>query len=198
MKSPLHVFLIDNFDSFTFNLVDDFRKIGANVQVWRNDIDAQRALELAQNLPEPRLVVLSPGPGGPHDAGCCVPLIQQAEGRVPIFGVCLGLQAMVVAYGGRVDIAGDVVHGKSQEIEHDRRTLFAGLPSPLLVGRYHSLAACELPSVLRVSATCGETVMAVEHTEYPMAAVQFHPESLLTPRGGQILKNISTWAEAVS
>lgn len=208
---PPHVLFIDNFDSFTFNLVDELRRRGCSVDVWRNDITAQQALSLALALPSPRLIVLSPGPGRPEDAGCCQELITLACGQVPIFGVCLGLQAAVQALGGKVGSAGEIVHGKAVAIEHDGRGIFEGLPQPLAVGRYHSLVATELPESLEVSAryrlpTAGgaaaggvespSLVMAVAHRSAPLAAVQFHPESILTPQGGLLIERTLAWAAA--
>jgi anthranilate synthase/aminodeoxychorismate synthase-like glutamine amidotransferase len=197
---PLDALLIDNFDSFTFNLVDELRRRGAGVQVYRNDLAAEEALALAISLPAPRLIVLSPGPGRPEDAGCCQELVSLALSHgVPLFGVCLGLQAMVQALGGTVGPAGEVVHGKSVWIEHSGAGIFEGLPSPMLAGRYHSLAAQELPDELEVTAsTCstrGELVMAVAHRSAPLAGVQFHPESILTPQGGLLLQQTMSWAE---
>jgi anthranilate synthase/aminodeoxychorismate synthase-like glutamine amidotransferase len=213
----LNVLLVDNFDSFTFNLVDELRRRDARVEVYRNDLSAEEALGLALALPPPRMIAISPGPGRPEDAGCCQELIGLALGRVPIFGVCLGLQAMVQALGGKVGPAGEVVHGKSVWIEHSGAGIFEGLPSPMLAGRYHSLAARELPDALDVTArTCvrregakprralersdnreGERqlVMAVTHRSAPLAGVQFHPESILTPQGGVLLQQTIAWAE---
>lgn len=194
----LSVLLIDNFDSFSFNLVDELEKRGAAVQVWRNDLAAERALALALALPAPRLIVLSPGPGAPAEAGCCVELVRlAARARVPLFGVCLGHQAIVEAFGGEVGFAGEVVHGKASRVDHGGSGLFAGLPSPMYVGRYHSLAERRLPAELRVTARAGELVMAVEHASAPVAGVQFHPESILTPGGGQIIDRVLAWAAAV-
>ena len=188
------VLLIDNFDSFSFNLVDELRRRDADVHVWRNDIDPQRALSLAQALPAPHLVVLSPGPGSPADAGCCVPLIKLCgQAGMPLFGVCLGHQAIVEAFGGEVGFAGEVVHGKAARLTHRGEGLFADLPSPMFVARYHSLAATRLPDVLTVTANAGDLVMAVEHQALPIAGVQFHPESILTPRGGRLIDNVLRW-----
>ncbi|HEY3353685.1 MAG TPA: gamma-glutamyl-gamma-aminobutyrate hydrolase family protein, partial [Polyangia bacterium] len=192
----LNVLFIDNFDSFSFNLVDELRRRGCTVEVWRNDLDAGRALGLALGLPAPRLIVLSPGPGAPAEAGCCVELVRLACGRVPLFGVCLGHQAIVEALGGSVGGAGTIVHGKASSVEHDGRGLFAGLPSPLMAGRYHSLAAIDVPRELEVRARHGEVVMAVEHRAARVAGVQFHPESILTPLGGRLLDNVIAWAGA--
>ncbi len=200
MSHPLNVLFIDNFDSFTFNLVDEFAKRGAAVHVYRNDLPAARALELALALPAPRLIVLSPGPSSPKEAGCCLELIRLAEGRVPLFGVCLGHQAIVEAFGGEVGYAGETVHGKVAAIRHTGRHVFAGLPSPFAAGRYHSLSARRMPSELEVLATArrldggeGELVMAVAHRSAPLLGVQFHPESILTPEGGLLLERIMAW-----
>jgi len=189
-----HVLLIDNYDSFTFNLVDELRKRSATVEVWRNHIDVEDALDRILSVHGPRLVVLSPGPGRPEDAGCCQALVTRAVGLVPLFGVCLGLQAMVQALGGTVIPAGEVVHGKAVPITHDGTGLFHGLPSPLTVGRYHSLVAGEVPGELRVTARYGDLVMALEHDAAPLAGVQFHPESILTRRGGELMDRVVEWA----
>lgn len=199
-RENLSVLLIDNFDSFSFNLVDELDKRGANVHVWRNDIAAAAALELLLALPAPHLLVLSPGPGAPADAGCCIELIRLAEGRVPVFGVCLGHQAIVEAYGGKVGYAGEVVHGKTAKVAHDGSGLFEALPSPMYAARYHSLAATTMPDVLRATAhTRGagrDIVMALQHRTAPTAGVQFHPESILTPLGGLLWEAVIRWAKA--
>lgn len=192
----MNTLFIDNFDSFTFNIVDELRRRGVTVHVWRNDIPAEEALERALALPAPRLVLLSPGPSAPAQAGCCVPLLRLAAGQVPLFGVCLGLQCMVEAFGGEVGFAGEVVHGKASAVTHDGTGLFEGLPSPLTVGRYHSLVGRTIPPTLRVTARCGELVMAAEHVTHRVAGVQFHPESILTPQGGALLDNVLRWAGA--
>jgi anthranilate synthase/aminodeoxychorismate synthase-like glutamine amidotransferase len=198
----MNVLLIDNFDSFSFNLVDEFARRGASVDVWRNDVAVDDALAMALGLAPPRVLVISPGPGAPADAGCCMELIARAAGAIPIFGVCLGHQAIVEAHGGVVAYAGEVVHGKAARIHHDERGLFEGLPSPMLAARYHSLSASRVPDVLRVTARtegggrAAELVMAVEHQSHRIAGVQFHPESILTPRGGLLIDNVLRWAAA--
>lgn len=192
--SRLSVLFIDNFDSFSFNLVDELQKRSANVEVWRNDLPPDAALSLCLQLPAPRLLVLSPGPGAPAQAGCCVPLIRLAAGKVPVFGVCLGHQAIIEAFGGTVGYAGEVVHGKAAPITHDGTGLFEGIESPVPAARYHSLAAHRLPDELRVTATTGDLVMAVEHRTHAIAGVQFHPESVLTLAGGKLMQNVMRWA----
>ena len=191
----MNVLFIDNFDSFSFNLVDEFRKRGCAVSVWRNDITAARAIGLALELPVPVLVVISPGPGSPAQAGCCIDLIRQGAGKLPIFGVCLGHQAMVEAFGGVVGQAGEIVHGKSAVVVHDGSAIFRGIPNPFKAARYHSLAARTIPECLKVTANAGGVVMAVEHRSMPVIGVQFHPESILTPHGGRMIENVIRWAE---
>ena len=195
----MKILLIDNFDSFTFNLVDEFQRRGCQVEVWRNDVGVDRALSILERWSGPRLVVLSPGPGAPAEAGCCIELIRACT--KPLFGVCLGHQAMIEAFGGTVGGAGEIVHGKSSPIVHQGEGPFAGLPSPMSVARYHSLAATEVPPQLKVTARGASApqgrdtiVMAVEHVSQRMFGVQFHPESILTPMGGRLLDNVLQWA----
>jgi anthranilate synthase/aminodeoxychorismate synthase-like glutamine amidotransferase len=180
------ILLIDNYDSFTYNLAHLFGELGAEVVVRRNDaIDPDEAERLA-----PSHLVVSPGPGRPADAGVSVELVRRLAPRVPTLGVCLGHQAIVEAFGGEVGPARRLVHGKASEIDHDGRGLFEGLPEPFEAGRYHSLAASRVPDSLEVSATCSEhEVMAVRHRELPVDGVQFHPESVLTPAGPQLARN---------
>jgi anthranilate synthase/aminodeoxychorismate synthase-like glutamine amidotransferase len=180
------ILLVDNYDSFTYNLAHLFGELGAEVVVRRNDeIDAGEAERLA-----PSHLVVSPGPGRPSDSGVSSELIRRFAGRVPILGVCLGHQAIVEVFGGEVDRARDLVHGKASAVRHDGRGLFAGLPDEFEAGRYHSLAATRIPDVLEVSATSPDgEVMAVRHRELPVDGVQFHPESVLTPVGPQLARN---------
>jgi anthranilate synthase/aminodeoxychorismate synthase-like glutamine amidotransferase len=180
------ILLIDNYDSFTYNLAHLFGELGAEVTVRRNDaLDADEAERLA-----PSHLVLSPGPGRPSDAGASVAIVQRLAQRVPTPGVCLGHQAIVEAFGGEIGQAMRLVHGKSSEISHDGRGLFEGLPQPFDAGRYHSLAATQIPGCLEVSATCSDDeVMAVRHLELPVDGVQFHPESVLTPLGPELARN---------
>jgi len=178
--------LIDNYDSFTYNLAHLFGELGAEVVVRRNDaIDPDEAQRLA-----PSHLVVSPGPGRPADAGASVEIVRRLAPTTRTLGVCLGHQAVVEAFGGEVGQAKRLVHGKPSEIEHDGRGLFHGLPERFEAGRYHSLAATSIPDALEVSAICAEgEVMAVRHRELPVDGVQFHPESVLTPTGPELARN---------
>jgi anthranilate synthase/aminodeoxychorismate synthase-like glutamine amidotransferase len=180
------ILLVDNYDSFTYNLAHLFGELGAEVVVRRNDaLDADEAERLA-----PSHLVLSPGPGRPGEAGASVEIVQRLAPSVPTLGVCLGHQAIVQAFGGEIGQARRIVHGKASPIDHDGRGLFRGLPEPFEAGRYHSLAATSLPGCLEVSATCTDgEVMAVRHRELPVDGVQFHPESVLTPLGPELARN---------
>lgn len=179
------ILIIDNYDSFTWNLVQEFAALGGNVVVHRNDaIAVDDALAL-----NPTHVVISPGPGTPAQAGISRALIQACAGKLPILGVCLGHQAIVEAFGGWVVRAPKPVHGKSSTITHDGKGIFAGVPDELEVGRYHSLVAGIVPDELEVSAITGNLVMAVRHRKHPIEGVQFHPESILTPEGSKLLAN---------
>jgi anthranilate synthase component 2/para-aminobenzoate synthetase component 2 len=180
--------LIDNYDSFTYNLVQGFMVLGADVHVYRNDaISVVEALEL-----EPTHLCISPGPGTPQQAGVSLQMIQEFAGIVPILGVCLGHQSIVEAFGGKVVRAGTLMHGKTSRIEHDGRGVFQGVPPDCVVGRYQSLIAApeSLPGALEVSArTPAGELMGVRHRRLCIEGVQFHPESVLTPEGPLMLKN---------
>jgi len=182
------VLLIDNYDSFTYNLVQAFLVLGADVEVHRNDcIDVSAAERM-----DPTHLVISPGPGRPEDAGVSVEMIAAFEGRLPLLGVCLGHQCLVSHCGGRIVSAQRLMHGKTSMVEHDERSLFEGLPNPFEAGRYHSLAAERdtIPDTLTVTAkTAGGEIMGVRHRDLPMEGVQFHPESVLTPDGDTLLAN---------
>ena len=180
----MKVLVIDNYDSFTYNLVQYLGELGMDVDVVRND---KKTVEELTEVGYDRVVV-SPGPCTPNDAGISLEAIPAfAEEGVPVLGVCLGHQSLVQAYGGTV-VQGEPIHGKNAEIEHDGKTIFEGLPSPLRVGRYHSLiAGPDIPDVLEVSSTFEGIVMSVRHREYPAEGVQFHPESVLTPRGKSMI-----------
>ncbi|MDH5254337.1 MAG: aminodeoxychorismate/anthranilate synthase component II [Gammaproteobacteria bacterium] len=180
--------LIDNYDSFTYNLVQAFLVLGAEVLVYRNDeLTVPQALAL-----KPTHLCISPGPGRPDDAGTALQMLAAFEGRVPVLGVCLGHQSLVQHFGGRIVSADRLMHGKTSIIDHDGRTIYAGLSNPFQAGRYHSLAAeaASLPAVLEITARSerGE-IMGVRHRHLPMEGVQFHPESVLTPEGNRLLGN---------
>jgi anthranilate synthase/aminodeoxychorismate synthase-like glutamine amidotransferase len=178
--------MIDNYDSFTYNLVHLFAERGVEVVVHRNDaIDVDEAERLA-----PSHLVVSPGPGRPEESGITLEVIRRLGPRVPTLGVCLGHQAIVEAFGGEVGQAKELVHGKASVVRHDGRGVFHGLPPEFEAGRYHSLAATRVPDALEVSATGSDgEVMGVRHRELPIEGVQFHPESVLTPVGPEIARN---------
>jgi anthranilate synthase/aminodeoxychorismate synthase-like glutamine amidotransferase len=180
------ILLVDNYDSFTYNLAHLFQELGAEVTVIRNDaIDADEAERLA-----PSQLVVSPGPGRPGDSGASLAIVARLGPRVPTLGVCLGHQTIVEAFGGSVGQAKRLMHGKSSLVEHDGRGIFSGLPNPLEAGRYHSLAATSVPECLEVSARTDDgEVMAVRHRELPVVGIQFHPESVLTPLGPELGRN---------
>jgi anthranilate synthase component II len=191
----MKLLLIDNYDSFTYNLVHLFEQLGAEVIVRRNDaITADEAEAL-----QPDRLVVSPCPGRPRDAGVSVEVIRRLSPNVPTLGVCLGHQAIVEAFGGEVGQAKALLHGKASEVRHDGRGVFAGLPDVIDAGRYHSLAAVRVPADLTVTATTDDgEVMGVRHRAYPVEGVQFHPESVLTPQGPQMAENFlsASWRVA--
>jgi len=187
------VFVLDNYDSFTYNLVQYLGELGAEVEVRRND---ELSVEQVEAL-KPERILLSPGPCTPGDAGILVPLIRHMAGKVPIFGVCLGHQAIGEAFGGRVVRAQQLMQGKTSPVDHDGKGIFAGLPTPLTCTRYHSLIVAEdsLPAELMVTARTaaadgsGSVIMGLRHRTLPIEGVQFHPESVLTEGGHQMIRN---------
>ena len=182
------ILMIDNFDSFTYNLVQGFRTHGAEVIVFRNNAIS---IEQAQAL-GPTHLVISPGPGRPKDAGVSMSLIQEFASKIPILGVCLGHQCIVKTFGGKIVYAQQLMHGKTSIIQHDQTTIFTNLDNPMVAGRYHSLAAdiTRLPKNLDISASTEDNeIMAVRHKTYPIEGVQFHPESILTPLGEKLMHN---------
>ncbi len=198
MTNPVQpkLLLIDNYDSFTYNLVQAFLVLGAEVEVIRND-----AITVEQALAgDYTHLCISPGPGTPHDAGVSIAMIRAFAGRLPIFGVCLGHQAIVEAFGGDVVRAPRLMHGKTSPVNHDGLGLFAGLDQPCEVGRYHSLIAApdKMPAELQVCATTAEgEIMAVRHRTFVIEGVQFHPESVLTPQGPQLMGNFLAMRSAL-
>jgi anthranilate synthase/aminodeoxychorismate synthase-like glutamine amidotransferase len=185
------ILLIDNYDSFTFNLAQYLGQLGQRVEIRRND---QITLEEIEDL-NPECIIISPGPCTPNEAGVSVPLIQRFAGRFPILGVCLGHQAIAAAFGGRVVRAQKIIHGKTSDIQHDSKTIFHGLPQPFVATRYHSLIVerKSLPRMLEISAeTSDGTIMGLRHRKLCVEGVQFHPESVLTNAGFQLLRNFLT------
>ena len=183
--------MIDNYDSFTYNLVQYFGELGEEVRVVRNDAVSLDDIEASGA----DRICLSPGPSTPENAGICIPLLERFAGRLPVLGVCLGHQAIGAAFGGTIVRAGRVMHGKTDLVEHEARGVFADLPSPFTVTRYHSLAIDRpsLPPCLDVTAWAADgTIMGVRHREYDIEGVQFHPESILTEHGHRLLKNFLT------
>jgi len=181
--------VIDNYDSFTYNLVQYLGELGATVEVRRND---RVTLNEIENHLQPERIVISPGPGTPNDAGITLDVIQRFAGKIPLLGVCLGHQAIGQAFGGKVVRAPELMHGKASEVYHDGKTIFAGFNDHFLAGRYHSLIVEResLPSCLEISAyTANDIIMGLRHRELKVEGVQFHPESILTSDGKQLLAN---------
>ncbi|WP_254889776.1 glutamine amidotransferase-related protein, partial [Cronobacter sakazakii] len=187
------ILLLDNIDSFTYNLADQLRANGHNVVIYRNHIPAQTLIERLATMNNP-VLMLSPGPGAPSDAGCMPELLTRLRGKLPIIGICLGHQAIVEAYGGYVGQAGEILHGKASSIEHDGQAMFSGLMNPLPVARYHSLVGSDIPAGLTVNAHFNGMVMAVRHDADRVCGFQFHPESILTTQGARLLEQTLAWA----
>lgn len=195
-KKQICVFLLDNFDSFTYNLVDELRTLGLELIVYRNSVSAEVILQKmhheAQQTDENGhtkqvMLMLSPGPGNPSQAGSMLALLNLVKGQFPVLGICLGHQAIVESYGGDIIRADKVMHGKSSLIEHCADKMFANMPQPLPVARYHSLMASNMPDELTVLANFADIPMAVAHLKDKMLGFQFHPESILTSHGSQLL-----------
>ncbi|OSN02548.1 glutamine amidotransferase [Lonsdalea populi] len=189
------ILLLDNIDSFTYNLVDQLRASGHHVVVYRNIMSADAIIERLKEMEQP-VLMLSPGPGAPADAGCMPELLQRLQGHLPIIGICLGHQAIVEAYGGHVGQADEILHGKASSIEHDGLAMFSGLSNPLPVARYHSLVGGDIPAALTVNAHFNNMVMAVRHDQDRVCGFQFHPESILTAQGARLLNQTLEWALA--
>jgi anthranilate synthase/aminodeoxychorismate synthase-like glutamine amidotransferase len=186
------IFVLDNYDSFTYNLVQYVGELGVRVVVARNDQVTVQELDALH----PNRIVISPGPCTPQEAGISIELIRHFAGRVPLLGVCLGHQAIGAAFGGKVIRAPNLMHGKTSSVEHDGKTIFASIPSPMIATRYHSLIVEEksLPQELEISATCNDrdgkrVIMGLRHRKFAVEGVQFHPESVLTEQGRQIVRN---------
>ena len=185
------LFMLDNLDSFTYNLVDEFQCLGFDPSVYRNTLSADfifdKMLEHTRLTSEPVLLVLSPGPGEPNKAGCLMALIDKCAGRIPMLGICLGHQALIEHYGGRVDRAEEIVHGKASNITHNGTGAFKGIQNPLPVARYHSLIGKKIPKTLEVIAEYNGMCMAISKDDDAVLAFQFHPESILTTFGTPLL-----------
>lgn len=185
------VFLVDNYDSFTFNLVDYFRRFDSNVIVYRNRLN----VDLIEQI-NPDLIVLSPGPSIPKNSGNLLEVIDRYHAQYPIFGICLGHQAIIEYFGGELAFLSYPCHGKQSLIQHDGKTIYKDIPNPFLGGRYHSLIGKKIPQSLEITATAGDIVMGVRHKKLPIEGVQFHPESILTfPTGIKIIQNVVSWTE---
>jgi len=183
------ILFIDNFDSFTYNLVDEFGKRDCLMKVYRADTPIGELKKVAEDF-KPILLVISPGPGTPDKAGVTLEAIDYFKDKLPILGVCLGHQAVIQHFGGKIGHAPVVMHGKPSKITHAGKGLFAGLENPLQAGRYHSLCAVTLPECLEETAEFDGIVMGIQHKTLPIHGVQFHPESILTPTGGRIIENM--------
>ncbi|MCP4503134.1 MAG: anthranilate synthase component II [Deltaproteobacteria bacterium] len=190
VRSGKKVILIDNRDSFTFNLAESFTRLGCSVRTYRNSANASAILDEA--IAENALIALSPGPGGPEDAGCCQEVVHLAAGKVPVIGICLGHQVLVHVAGGEVKRAQLAVHGSASEMEHDGQGPFKDLQSPVRVARYHSLCSRDVPVGFTVHAELEGMAMAISDDGKLQVGLQFHPESILTPEGDAILQNVLT------
>jgi anthranilate synthase component 2 len=191
VHKPLAVILLDNVDSFTYNLVDELDRVSDSVSVFRNTLTVSTILNAIKTKQDTHrvVVVLSPGPGEPANAGCMPALLKAISARIPVLGICLGHQAIVEHYGGRVGRAPNVMHGKASLLSHAGEGVFSGLPNPLPIARYHSLVATSLPECLQPLATVDDQVMAIWHPDDKMMGFQFHPESILTTAGSKLLLN---------
>lgn len=189
------VLFIDNFDSFTYNLVDDFCKRNCRARVYRSDTALDELRHVAEEF-DPDLLVISPGPGTPDTAGVSLSAVDYFKDKLPIFGVCLGHQVIVQYFGGKIGHAPEPVHGKPSRVAHNGKDVFAGVENPLQAGRYHSLVALALPDCLEKTAEFDGIIMGTRHKELPLLGVQFHPESILTPAGGKVIENMLRIAEA--
>ncbi len=197
MAKSASILFLDNFDSFSYSLVDEFRRAGATVEVWRNDASLAT---LTERLRSHDLLVASPGPGRPEEAGVLVPLLRAVPATCPVFGVCLGHQALAAAFGGAVGRAPHLAHGKAAAVQHTSKGIFEGMPAPLIVGRYHSLAVSAVPDGFEVTAWIAEggrrIPMAMEHNQKRQLGVQFHPESVLSRDGSRLIERVLAWAMA--
>ena len=189
MSDHVKVLFVDYFDSFTYNLVDEFGKRNCDTKVYRADTLLEDLIKVAADF-SPDLLLISPGPGNPDSAGVTLDAIDHFKDKLPIFGVCLGHQSIIQYFGGKISHAPAVMHGKPSRITHSDKGVFDGLENPLQAGRYHSLCAVTLPDCLEQIADFDGIVMGIQHKTLPIHGVQFHPESILTPTGGKVIENI--------
>ncbi|AEI74769.1 Anthranilate synthase component II [Candidatus Moranella endobia PCVAL] len=187
------ILLLDNIDSFTYNIVDQLRASSHRVLIYRNHLPAELITRSLSKMKQP-ILILSPGPGAPAQAGCMPELLTKLRGRLPIIGICLGHQAIVEAYSGHIGQADEIMHGKASPIHHDNQGMFAGIPNPLTVARYHSLICSQVPKSLTVNAHYNKMIMAVRNDEDRICGFQFHPESILTTQGANLLNQTLVWA----
>ncbi|MDE9457137.1 glutamine amidotransferase-related protein [Xenorhabdus bovienii] len=189
-----NILLLDNVDSFTYNLVDQLRASDHQVVIYRNTVSTETIMAQLSKMESP-LLMLSPGPGKPADAGCMPQLLKRIISQIPVIGICLGHQAIIEAYGGTISAAREILHGKATLAIHDGQAMFSGLINPLPVARYHSLTGINIPDTLVVSASCGDAVMAVRHDRHKVCGFQFHPESILTTQGAKLLEQTLAWVQ---
>lgn len=188
-----NILLLDNIDSFTYNLVDQLRVLGHTVTIYRNTLPKAIIEHQLKMMSQP-VLMLSPGPGKPADAGCMPALLPSVLGQIPVIGICLGHQAIIEAYGGKVSRAKEIMHGKSSLAIHDNQLMFRDLINPLPIARYHSLIGEKIPADLIINAHCQGAVMAVRHNQHKVCGFQFHPESILTTKGTSLLTQTLLWA----
>lgn len=187
-ENETKIYLLDNFDSFTYNLVDEFKQLGFEVIIYRNNVAAEYIYAQIEKETQPVVVVLSPGPGNPQSAGCLLDLVALCRGNYPLFGICLGHQAIIESFGGEIGLAPETVHGKLSAVEHNNHPIFNGFAQRINVARYHSLQATHMPSTLEVIAHYQEIPMAVMSEQDRILGFQFHPESILTTQGSHLIK----------
>jgi anthranilate synthase/aminodeoxychorismate synthase-like glutamine amidotransferase len=188
-----NILLLDNIDSFTYNLVDQLRSASHRVTVYRNSVPAEMIIDRLAAIDNP-ILMLSPGPGAPSQAGCMPEVLQKTKGVLPIIGICLGHQAIIEAYGGKIGRSDQIIHGKTSAISHDNQAMFAGIPQPFIAARYHSLVAETVPDQLVINARSHHLVMAVRQDQDRVCGFQFHPESILTTYGARLLEQTLDWA----
>ncbi|WP_444998002.1 aminodeoxychorismate/anthranilate synthase component II [Aliikangiella sp. IMCC44359] len=194
MTNPLKIIMIDNYDSFTYNLVNQFRLLGAEVIIYRNDTPVEEIFSSKQSIdPNNTVIVISPGPGNPDSAGNSLSIINTYAGKIPLLGICLGHQAIIQHFGGTIGQAKQIIHGKADDIYYQDNEILNILPCPFRAARYHSLVGSNIPDELEVIANTKDEVMAVKHKKHKILSFQFHPESILTTYGSQLLNASLAW-----